>query len=43
MILEIRQLALTEVEDVKTQFDAVQRIISWVVDNVRYVSPTGEI
>ena len=24
---------------VKTEFDAVQRIISWVVDNVRYVSP----
>jgi hypothetical protein len=25
--------------DVKTQFDAVQRIISWVVDHVRYVNP----
>jgi hypothetical protein len=36
---EIRRLALQLTKDVKTQFDAVQRIISWVVDNVRYVSP----
>ena len=36
---EIRKLALQLTKDVKTQFDAVQRIISWVVDNVRYVSP----
>ncbi len=38
--MEIRQLALKLTKDVKTQFDAVQRVISWVVDNVRYVSPT---
>src|ERR1035437_1055392 len=36
---EIRQLALKLTKDVKTQFDAVQMVISWVVDNVRYVSP----
>jgi hypothetical protein len=36
---EIRQLALKLTKDVKTQFDAVQRVISWVVDNVHYVSP----
>jgi hypothetical protein len=36
---EIRRLALQLTKDVKNQFDAVQRIISWVVDNVRYVSP----
>ena len=36
---EIRRLALQLTKDVKTQFDAVQRIISWVVDNIRYVSP----
>ena len=36
---EIRRLAAQLTKDVKNQFDAVQRIISWVVDNVRYVSP----
>ena len=36
---EISQLALRLTKDVKTQFDAVQRVISWVVDNVHYVSP----
>ncbi len=36
---EIRRLALQLTKDVKTQFDAVQQVISWVVDNVRYVSP----
>jgi hypothetical protein len=36
---EIRQLALKLTKDVKTQFDAVQLVISWVVDNVHYVSP----
>ncbi len=36
---EIRRLAAQLTTDVKTQFDAVQRIISWVVDNVRYVNP----
>jgi transglutaminase-like putative cysteine protease len=36
---EIRKLASQLTKDVKTEFDAVQRVISWVVDNVRYVSP----
>ena len=36
---EIRKLSLQLTKDVSTQFDAVQRIVSWVVDNVRYVSP----
>ena len=36
---EIRQLALKLTKDVKTQFDAVQMVISWIVDNVHYVSP----
>jgi hypothetical protein len=27
------------VQGVKTEFDAVQRILSWVVDHVRYVTP----
>ena len=36
---EIRQLALKLTKDVKTQFDAVQMVISWVVDNIHYVSP----
>ncbi len=35
----IRELALKLTAGVKTQFDAVQRIISWVVDNVHYVTP----
>ncbi|PKN68393.1 MAG: hypothetical protein CVU54_15155 [Deltaproteobacteria bacterium HGW-Deltaproteobacteria-12] len=35
----IRQLSLQLTKDVKTQFDAVQRVVSWVVDNVRYVNP----
>jgi len=36
---DIRKLSAQLTRDVKTEFDAVQRIISWVVDNVRYVSP----
>lgn len=36
---EIRKLSQQLTRDVKTQFDAVQRIISWVVDNIRYVNP----
>ena len=36
---EIQKLALRLTKDVKTQFDAVQRVISWTVDNVRYVTP----
>ncbi|PIP06839.1 MAG: transglutaminase, partial [Syntrophobacteraceae bacterium CG23_combo_of_CG06-09_8_20_14_all_50_8] len=35
----IRELARQLTSDVKTQFDAVQRIISWVVDHVRYINP----
>jgi len=35
----IRQLAAELTKGVKTQYDAVQRIVSWVVDNVRYVTP----
>lgn len=36
---EIRKLSLQLTRNVKTQFDAVQRVVSWVVDNVRYVNP----
>lgn len=39
---EIRRLALKLTKDVKTQFDAVQRVISWVVDNVHYVNPPAQ-
>jgi hypothetical protein len=35
----IRKLANELTNGVTTQFDAVQRILSWIVDNVRYVSP----
>ncbi len=35
----IKQLAAELTRGVKTEYDAVQRIISWVVDNVRYVTP----
>lgn len=35
----IRELASKLTAGVKTQFDAVQRVISWVVDNVHYVTP----
>ncbi len=35
----IRKLARELTADVKTEFDAVQRIISWVVDHIRYVNP----
>lgn len=35
----IRQLAQRLTAGVKTQFDAVQRIISFVVDHLQYVSP----
>jgi len=35
----IRSLAQKLTKDVKTQFDAVQKAVSWVVDNVRYVNP----
>jgi len=36
---EIRKLALELTRDVKTEFDAVQRVISWVVDHVHYINP----
>ncbi|MDI6776982.1 MAG: transglutaminase-like domain-containing protein [Syntrophales bacterium] len=35
----IRELASRLTDGVKTEFDAVQRIISWVVDHVHYVNP----
>ncbi|HOG08054.1 MAG TPA: transglutaminase-like domain-containing protein [Syntrophales bacterium] len=35
----IRALALELTQGVKTQFDAVQKVVSWVVDHVRYVNP----
>lgn len=40
--LEIQAKAKALVQGVKTEFDAVQRILSWVVDNVRYVSPSSQ-
>lgn len=36
---EIRQLASQLSEGVNTEFDAVQRVLTWLVDNVRYVTP----
>jgi hypothetical protein len=38
----VRELALKLTRDVKTQFDAVQRVVSWVVDRVRYVNPPAQ-
>jgi transglutaminase-like putative cysteine protease len=35
----IRELAAQLTAEVKTEFDAVQRVISWVVDHVHYVNP----
>ena len=35
----IRELASQLTSNVKTEFDAVQRVIAWVVDHVRYVTP----
>ncbi len=35
----IKKLATELTRGVKTEYDAVQRIVSWVVDNVRYVTP----
>jgi transglutaminase-like putative cysteine protease len=35
----IRELSLKLTKGVKTQFDAVQKVVSWVVDNIRYVNP----
>lgn len=36
---EIRALARKLTGSTKTQFDAVQKVVSWVVDHVRYVNP----
>jgi len=36
---KIRELASRLTKDAKTEFDAVQQIISWVVDHVHYVTP----
>jgi len=36
---KIRALAADLTKGVETEFDAVQRVISWVVDHVRYVTP----
>ena len=38
----IRKLAKELTQDVTTQFDAVQRILTWIVDNVRYVTPPAK-
>ena len=35
----IKEMAVKLTQGVKTEFDAVQRIISWVVDHVHYVTP----
>lgn len=35
----IRELSSRLTRDVKKEFDAVQRVISWVVDHVHYVTP----
>ncbi len=35
----IRKLAKELTQSVTTQFDAVQRILTWIVDNLRYVTP----
>ncbi len=35
----IRELASQLTANVKTEFDAVQRVIAWIVDHVHYVTP----
>lgn len=35
----VRELSLKLTKGVRTQFDAVQKVVSWVVDHVRYVNP----
>jgi transglutaminase-like putative cysteine protease len=35
----IRMLSLKLTKGVSTQFDAVEKVVSWVVDHVRYVNP----
>ncbi|NPU85428.1 MAG: hypothetical protein HPY65_13200 [Syntrophaceae bacterium] len=39
---KIRLLAADLTKGLKTEFDAVQQVISWVVDHVRYVSPPAQ-
>ena len=38
----IRKLAKELTQDVTIQFDAVQRILTWIVDNLRYVTPPAK-
>lgn len=38
----LRALAVKLAVDVKTEFDALQRVISWVVDHVHYVNPPSQ-
>jgi transglutaminase-like putative cysteine protease len=38
----ILKLAKELTQDVTTQFDAVQRILTWIVDNLRYVTPPAK-
>ena len=38
----IRNMANELIQGVTTEFDAVQRIITWVVDHVRYVTPPAQ-
>jgi len=38
----IRKLAKELTQDVTTQFDGVQRILTWLVDNLRYVTPPAQ-
>jgi transglutaminase-like putative cysteine protease len=38
----IRELALKLTGSAKTQFDAVQKVVSYVVDHVRYVNPPAQ-
>jgi hypothetical protein len=39
---QIRQLAAKLTQGVTTEFDAVQHIVTWIVDHLRYVSPSPE-
>ena len=36
---KIQQKARELVRNVKTEFDAVQRILTWIIDNMRYITP----
>lgn len=39
---KIKELSVRLTKNAKTQFDAVQQIISWVVDHVHYVTPPAK-